>query len=1221
MRIKEKIQPNKVNAPVIFIGFGGIGSKIIGGISSRCSAHNDDTSNIRFVVMDTDVNDLLNVNKSSHIKAIQTSSTSTVGNYLRFDTDAKRDWFPNNKMIEPKTVSEGAGQIRAISRLALNATITKGVIQDLYSAIDDLFLKDGSGYKQSIRVVIASTAAGGTGSGMAMEVGMMVRHYIEKNYPGAGVMIRGFFVMPSVMDTVIKTQSERESTRCNGYATIKEINAFMMKASGFFDTVDELKRYQDLHMVVPNTTGGSEKLSNLPFDFCFLMDRTDADAGNMLNLSQYIDYAAQSLYEQNIGPMRAKASSMEDNVLKLCIDPDKMGRCRFGSVGASTLRYPYEEIKKYIAINWAESSVIGVSSNENLSDKDRAALLERAWLQIDAKYKEERSLWENNPNRSSKGEPIMEDVYISAMEGGKEDSSGNDFVASLWSRYLNPKIDALPDDVQARNASALASKYVDNIIDEVVFTRIQSKHPDVKDTLHLAQNPVAGEAGYMVRFNNIKKLVALCETGIFESDARNLAKEIASSRASISKSGLGEYMLEKYLSVNGNAVHPNAARFLLYTLKKYIESDYINVTRNADHGAFTKDTKEILFGPVKDGVADTSVFKVGLVKNEKMLEDMCGSCDEGGSASEKEKCNGFLTNYFSVFRAYYTSLIKLKIYEVLLPAVNRLINEYERFYNTFEEKVPGLELKKEDIVTKISFHNGDCVKNLLGDKKYLDKLSELVGQPGETSEAAATLYAKIFEGVRGNAYIEERNVSNPFDYEAKTDIFDDVIIEYYENLVDETNTQVKPAGILQAIKLEYNVKCAVELDDMSEESRQKKAPLIRNEDSMHKYVKSVIDCCNNLASPGINKDGYDEPREVHAIACSEETMDGDGIRVSDFIPEAIRTNTVSRYELHFFRSIYNIMPTQLAKMSAPVYETDVDEYLIGCGELAPINSAGDYFNSYQNYMDKITSSSKKSSIITPHVDTRWNSVSVLPEIDLDYQKYLMRRIHKAFIYGFVYDRIHLTVATNCCSGEQSQYKYYSAKNDLVDLLVSNNTKCNVLYEVLDALYNDRLAVSVINDYAEKRRSECVVAGSKGQEEIAFFNKLDALRFKHVIDDVDAAKDNEKLSLFTLILLYCNTLPTKDKDMTEMKTMVQAVIEILYGEIRLCTSNIDDLPINVSKVLIEQFNQFVENFNAHRDLLDIGRFSEEILRAVRKYIESYMVDRELDVCVDKLAVIE
>ena len=60
MKVNEKIQPNKVNAPTLFVGVGGVGSRIVKGVAKL--SVKDDTSNIRFIVMDTDANDLLQMN-------------------------------------------------------------------------------------------------------------------------------------------------------------------------------------------------------------------------------------------------------------------------------------------------------------------------------------------------------------------------------------------------------------------------------------------------------------------------------------------------------------------------------------------------------------------------------------------------------------------------------------------------------------------------------------------------------------------------------------------------------------------------------------------------------------------------------------------------------------------------------------------------------------------------------------------------------------------------------------------------------------------------------------------------------------------------------------------------------------------------------------------------------------------------------------------------------
>ena len=305
----------KETTETLFVGVGGIGSEIVAKVAKMCKG--DELRNIRFVVMDTDANSLKGIEEGcAPIAKVQTSSSLTVKEYLEKDDDARINWFPNNSTLYGKTVSEGAGQVRAISRLALNNTIRTGEINKLYKELESLLLKDSGNFKQALRVVIVSSATGGTGSGMAMITSMLIREYLHEHYPEKKAIIRGFFVLPSVMDKVISNQTEKDSQYRNGYATIKEINAFMMISSGYGDTVDALKRYKDLHVTVPTPTGGTKDLSCLPFDFCFLMEAADSNSENLDDLNSYKDSAALCIYEQTVGPMQAKSFSLEDNIIK-----------------------------------------------------------------------------------------------------------------------------------------------------------------------------------------------------------------------------------------------------------------------------------------------------------------------------------------------------------------------------------------------------------------------------------------------------------------------------------------------------------------------------------------------------------------------------------------------------------------------------------------------------------------------------------------------------------------------------------------------------------------------------------------------------------------------------------------------------------------------------------------------------------------------------------------
>ena len=371
MASKEIIKENQVPA-TLFVGLGGIGSAVVKRVAEKCRG--TETDNVNFVVFDTNVNDLANITKSGkRIYAVQTSNTQSVGDYLDYDEDALRNWFPKNAVLYDKTVSEGAGQVRAISRLAFNSTIKTGKLRPLFSAIDDLFRKDGKEMKQALRIVIVSTAAGGTGSGIVLPMSMFLRDYITGKYPSTAVIIRGLLMLPEILDSVIKTDVERDSLRRNAYATVKELNAFMMKGSGFFDIDGDLRRYSGLHVDVTVTAAEELKsLALLPFDFCFLFDGQNAEDNTLASLEQYQEQAAQALYEQNIGPMQQKAFSVEDNIIKEISNKGNYGRNRFGGIGAGMLRYPYEDVADYIAYQWAIDRIGGEGEAAKWSKYDKA---------------------------------------------------------------------------------------------------------------------------------------------------------------------------------------------------------------------------------------------------------------------------------------------------------------------------------------------------------------------------------------------------------------------------------------------------------------------------------------------------------------------------------------------------------------------------------------------------------------------------------------------------------------------------------------------------------------------------------------------------------------------------------------------------------------------------------------------------------------------------------
>ena len=551
---KENVKYNSTPA-TIFIGCGGIGSDIVARVAELC--HGDEAERIRFVVLDTNANDLKKVVKgSAEITSIQTSSTQNILDSLKNDEDARRTWFPNNTTLYPKTVSEGAGQVRAISRLAMNTTIKIGHIQRLYREIDNLFLKDGGEFKQALRVVIVSSAAGGTGSGIAMMVGMMVRQYLHQHYREKSALIRGFLLLPGVMDSgTIRTQSERQSLRRNGYATIKEINAFMMNASGFCGVRRELSRFRDIHVDVPTADNDTERLSALPFDFCFLLDRVDNQQESMQTLEQYKAFAAQSLYEQNIGAMQACSFSMEDNIIKEFANAENLGRNRFGGIGSSVLRYPYEEIADYVAYTRAMERIGGGSEASD-------------WSKYDKKYKEEFEQFKKKRGLTADKEPNRGAIYVAALNND-EHRFGQDI-----KRELAPM----------GNVSVSAPKQADSLLNNI-FTEIlssftslpaisskQSAVESYKKVIDYKNDGGASGTG-SVKLSNLRAYETQVKKEAY-SFAKAKAQAMFFDSPNIKGTAVKPFHIESVLTAPGGSIHPNAVRYMLYLVQQKMEEQH-----------------------------------------------------------------------------------------------------------------------------------------------------------------------------------------------------------------------------------------------------------------------------------------------------------------------------------------------------------------------------------------------------------------------------------------------------------------------------------------------------------------------------------------------------------------------------------------------------------------------------------------------------------------------
>lgn len=1137
---KEILKENVVEAQTLFIGVGGTGCRIIKKVHDLCRP--GEMENINFVFLDTNVNDLASVTREgAHIYFVQTSNTQTVGNYLDYDSDALENWFPKNAVMYDKTVSEGAGQVRAISRLALNSTIKTGKIRPLYDAIDDLFRKSGRALKQAMRVVIATTASGGTGSGILLPLSMFVRDYVNSKYPNTSLIVRSLILLPETLDSVIDSTVERESQRRNAYATVKEMNAFMMKGSGFFDINPDLMRYKDIHVDIANPgTDELKSLNLLPCDFCFLLDGQNAEDSTLVTTKQYEAQAAQALYEQNVGPMQKNAFSVEDNIIKEMSNPGNMGRNRFGGIGAGVIRYPYEDIANYIAYDWALNAIGGDGEASK-------------WRKYDFAYTQK--LAEGRKKDLSATElPKREEVYCDKMN-----TAADNFSKDLRRRYLK---DA--EDRVAAYFDALAGEMHRSLLNDAGIRGAEESASPLRDEIDYKS---AGERGKAK--SNLEALRTYEQ--IISINARKTADNIAEAIFLNEKKTVNTdapYMLESVLkNALGEICHPNAARYMLYMvltkmtgLAEETNSRISSVKRHLE--IYNSDAN------------DTGTFDIGVKRADRIrrIDDLVAieRVDDGGKKLKKND-EKFYAKLNECFTDYYASIAKLgnliaeqSAYRFGVEFLRELNKAFEGFYQTFDEKVAALHRKQDECVDELHFEKGDSVFNVCSSKALLEELARSTKRQGEEgSMLESDLNGKIFDAVKNNAMFErEMQFADVVEEDRRVDVFDDILLDYFEQSV-RRNCAMIDVNVIDAIAMENRLLGRIKLREKNKDNKDKEEDTIVDKVSREdneRHIREIIAMGERLGAPGIQRITNEEPREIKLCAYNKSLKDMRTFRIDQFCPKGVGVDTVSKYELHFFNALYNLTPDKLNKFAAP-RKTETRR-----------RSAGLYHKAYTTYAKNIGPDSTKNMMISTHIDKRWDSIMFMPELDFEYQNTQIMKIHQALIYGLLYKAIKHQNLSSKTNGKMV-YRYENSEERMEELVVSNGTLCDEFYEILDALYIDAAAVEDIETICNRKRARDAVRKTN-YENTEFFKAVKAFRMEE--DGEDQA------SLFEIPLKYYNSLPNSLRYESEIINLVDAVIKTYRDELMLAEKK-DEVKFALCSVLNDEFERMVNNVRKH-DLL-------------------------------------
>ena len=155
-----------------------------------------------------------------------------------------------------REVNEGAGQLRLLGRMAFFSGL-QGIHQALAMAHDRLGEASGP-YMNNLRISIFCSLAGGTGSGMFMDLAILLR---KKFFNSA--LISGYFLLPEIFSN----HSQADRIWANSYAALRELTTLA-------------RNFQDEPIHIPYHYSSSESTYKLQkgdsaiFDEIFLFDES-----------------------------------------------------------------------------------------------------------------------------------------------------------------------------------------------------------------------------------------------------------------------------------------------------------------------------------------------------------------------------------------------------------------------------------------------------------------------------------------------------------------------------------------------------------------------------------------------------------------------------------------------------------------------------------------------------------------------------------------------------------------------------------------------------------------------------------------------------------------------------------------------------------------------------------------------------------------------------------
>jgi hypothetical protein len=261
-------------------------------------------------------------------------------------------WFSIEQLKSQTRITNGAGAIRQYGRLCFwyhYNTIRERIQDVLNDLIKDYhadFMKNNYGInvKPGLNVHIVASLAGGTGSGIFLDLAYLVRKLLsELGGERQEHQVIGYLVLPQAFRDLISGQA-----LANGYAALKELSYYhyIHTPKGKLAPL-----YGEPVWDVQYTHQDSDRVfykSQAPFDFCYLLDARNAHVD--VHRTDIFGMIARALFHEFTLSFATFKRSLRENIAKH-LNRNDGADCpmTFMSFGQSSAMIPRDEIKLLFA--------------------------------------------------------------------------------------------------------------------------------------------------------------------------------------------------------------------------------------------------------------------------------------------------------------------------------------------------------------------------------------------------------------------------------------------------------------------------------------------------------------------------------------------------------------------------------------------------------------------------------------------------------------------------------------------------------------------------------------------------------------------------------------------------------------------------------------------------------------------------------------------------------